>query len=160
MFWSPLSDSYVVVLTRFQTQEGNTEVLFLVPGTKSSQGILKLDCISINSQLERRQGCYLLAQKSSDYVPDTMLTLHILSFHFSDKKLRYKEVNLFEVTILSDVEIQAQVYKTLHFLISSPHSLSAKRMILNVIQTLKTGNKSYYHSLHSMTTGLKFTWKM
>lgn len=44
-----------------------------------------------------------------------VLTLHILSFHL-DKKLRHKEVNLFEVTILSGrVEIQAQVYKTLHF---------------------------------------------
>ena len=51
-----------------------------------------------------------------DYVPDTMFTVHILSFHFSDKKLRHKDVNLFEVTILSGrAEIQAQVYKTLHF---------------------------------------------
>ena len=101
----------------------------MVPGAKSCKGILKLDCISIDSQLERRQDAiYWPRSPQIIHVPDTMFTLHILSLHFSDKKLRHKEVNLFEVTLYLSgrAQIQAQVYKTLHFQ-SHLHTLLLQR---------------------------------
>lgn len=151
------------MFTGFQTQEGKTGVLFWYKVPKVARGFWNRILSQLILNLREDRMVFIGPE-----FPRLLCVGYYVHFIYIIiiPFFRQKNWGIRKLTCLRWCYIKWKSWDSSSglsdfvLLTSSPHYLSAKDMILNVIQALKIGNKkSYYHNLPSMTTGFKFIWK-